>query len=169
MVWHVSGTSLWWSSFTWRTAHTARVSLTPDVVINLINHRKKAQPVWTASRHVFAQVWSHILVVLQGCGVLTVTHCVSPAALKKVIAEDNDIQKRLDEDFIILNLMVGYIRHHCFKGAFHWMCMQVSKSFSKNNVKLWELIGFYSLYCKLGVYLVYLICITKLATISLKL
>ncbi|KAJ4928383.1 hypothetical protein JOQ06_016175 [Pogonophryne albipinna] len=31
--------------------------------------------------------------------------CPHSAALKKVITEDNDIQKRLDEDFIILNLI----------------------------------------------------------------
>lgn len=33
---------------------------------------------------------------------------VSPAALKKVFSESNEVQKLLDEDFIVLNLVVSY-------------------------------------------------------------
>lgn len=73
----VSGTSPWWFCFTWRTAPTARV-------------------------------WSHIELYLPPLRALKPESCLfSVTALKKVFSEDDKVQKILDEDFIVLNLVVG--------------------------------------------------------------
>lgn len=38
----------------------------------------------------------------------TIKNLFLPPAVKKVFSEDNEIQKVLDEDFIVLNLVVGH-------------------------------------------------------------
>lgn len=48
-----------------------------------------------------------------------------PAALKKVFSEDNEIQKTLDEDFIVINLVVSY-----FEAVLSLSCYQNFQTFN---------------------------------------
>ncbi len=58
----------------------------------------------TRLSHLFAPVWRQLTSWTDSKTLAP----VSSAALKKAVSEDNEIQKSLDEEFIVLNLVVSY-------------------------------------------------------------
>lgn len=145
-------TSLWWSSFTLKTAHTARVSWKLPL-FGLLSYscREKqcsvelrAKPVWRVHSHLFAHVWRHLAhpgAVLHQAHVLINTRLSGRLKTRFSCSTEEDYFGRQQHpeksrwgvhrpqsggkllDFSDLTTWLNKV----FKSVYHWICIQAAE------------------------------------------